>query len=148
MTLTLEFLLDHHEICRLLDRYGLALDDRDWPRFASCFLPDAVAFYGPVLGRQDGYAAIEKTCRSALERLDSSQHMISNHEVVLDGDTARARCYLQAQHTKAGTPGGDNFLIGGRYIDEIARTPEGWRVRRRELQILWQEGNPDVLGAA
>jgi 3-phenylpropionate/cinnamic acid dioxygenase small subunit len=143
---TLESLLDRMEIVELLHRYALAIDDRDWARLATCFTEDAVASYGPMLGRQDGIAAIEKTCRTALEPLDASQHIIGTHEVEIDGNRARARCYVHAQHTRAGTAGGDNFVIGASYVDELVRTPDGWRIRERELHILWQEGNPRVLG--
>ena len=143
---TLESLLDRMEIIELLHRYATAIDDRDWARLATCFTADAVALYGPVLGRQEGIAAIEKTCRAALEPLDASQHIVGTHEIELDGDRARARCYVHAQHTRAGTPGGDNFVIGATYLDAVVRTPDGWRIRERELRILWQEGNPRVLG--
>lgn len=146
MERTDRYLLDRLEITDLLNRYALALDDRDWQRLATCFTPDAVGLYGPVLGRRDGFPAIEQLCRGALEPLDSSHHMISNHEIEIHGDTARSRCYVQAQHTKRGTAGGDNFVIGGAYIDELVRTAEGWRICRRELRLIWQEGNPRVLG--
>ncbi len=146
MQRTLEHLCDRMEIIDLLNRYAIALDSRDWSRLSTCFTADAVALYGPVLGRQDGFAAIEKLCRTALEPLDSSQHLIGSHEIEVDGDSARTRCYLHAQHTKAGSAGGDNFTIGGTYVDELVRTAAGWRIRRRELIILWQEGNPRVLG--
>lgn len=146
MARTLESLLDRMEIVELLHRYATAIDDRDWARFASCFTADAVALYGPVLGRREGIAAIEKACRDTLEPLDSSQHLVGTHEIELDGDRARARCYVHAQHTRAGTAGGDNFTIGATYLDDVVRTPDGWRIRQRELRILWQEGNPRVLG--
>lgn len=146
MARTLESLLDRMEIIELLHRYATAIDDRDWARLATCFTDDAVALYGPVLGRREGIAAIEQTCRTSLEPLDASQHLIGTHEIELDGDRARARCYVHAQHTKAGTPGGDNFVIGATYFDELVRTRDGWRIRQRELRILWQEGNPQVLG--
>jgi 3-phenylpropionate/cinnamic acid dioxygenase small subunit len=145
MNRTLEHLCDRMEITDLLNRYATSLDDRDWKRLATCFTPDAVGLYGPVLGRQEGFAAIEKLCRTALEPLDSSQHIVTNHEIEIDGDTARARCYLHAQHTKAGAEGGDNFVIGGSYVDELVRTVHGWRIRQRELRILWQDGNPRLL---
>lgn len=147
MERALQLLLDRTEITDLLNRYATALDDRDWKRLATCFTPDAVALYGPVLGRHEGFDAIEKLCRGALEPLDSSHHMITNVEVEIEGDKARTRCYLHAQHTKAGTEGGDNFVIGGAYLDELLRTADGWRIRQRELRMIWQEGNPRVLEA-
>lgn len=142
---TLKNLLDREAVRELLTRYALALDDKDWKKLASCFLPDATAFYGADLGLQDGYAAIENTCRTALAPLDSSHHLIGSIHVEVEGDTAKARCYLHAQHTKAGVPGGDNFTIGGEYRDEIVRTPNGWKIKKRELRMLWQDGNLAVI---
>ena len=66
----------------------------------------------------------------------------------LDGDRARSTCYLQAQHVGTGTEGGDHFIIAGRYDDELVRTPDGWRIRDRRLDIVWTSGNPAVLGAS
>lgn len=143
---TVQQLLDRQEISDLLYRYGSSLDDRDWSRLATCFTPDAVAIYGGELGRRDGYQAIEQTCRNALEPLDSSHHLIGNLEIQIEGDTARSRCYLHAQHTKVGMQGGDNLALGGTYRDELVRAGDGWKIRKRELQIVWQEGNPAVLG--
>ena len=142
---SLDYLLDQRDVCDLLHRYAHALDEKGWDLLATCFTPDAVAYYGEELGRKEGYASIEETCRAALASLDSSQHMISNPEIAIDGNTATSRCYVQAQHTKAGVEGGDNYAIGGIYLDEIVRTAEGWRIRYRELRILWSEGNQSVL---
>lgn len=145
MDRAIKLLLDRQEISDLIYRYGSSLDDRDWARLSNCFTSDAVAVYGAEIGRQNGYAAIENICRTFLEPLDSSQHLISNLEIEIEGDTARSRCYLHAQHTKAGTPGGDNLTIGGRYIDELIRTFDGWRIRKRELRVMWQEGNHGIF---
>lgn len=138
-------LRDRLEIAELLARYANALDERDWKRLASCFTEDAVGDYGTI-GRLDGYAAIEKLCRTTLEPLDASQHLIGSIEIELSGDTARSRCALQAQHTSRGCEGGDHFTIGGSYLDELVRAHAGWRIRKRELRISWRDGNPRVVG--
>lgn len=138
-------LLDERSIAALMHRYARALDGKDWGLLTTCFTADATAIYGEVIGRVEGIDAIAGACRTALEKLDSSQHILSNLEIEIDGDSARVRSYVHAQHTKANTPGGDNFIIGGIYLDEIGRAADGWRIRVRELKILWQEGNPAVL---
>jgi 3-phenylpropionate/cinnamic acid dioxygenase small subunit len=139
----LRALQDKQEITELCYRYGLILDHRDWTGLAAVFTPDANAFYldmPPCLG----YQAIEDTCRAALGSLSATQHLISNVVVRLDGDRAESTCYLQAQHVKAGTPGGDNLIIAGRYDDQLIRTPHGWRIRERRLTFIWTSGNPAV----
>ncbi len=141
----LQVLLDERAVSVLLHRYARAIDAKDWELLKACFLPDAVALYGEAIGRVEGADAIVGACRQALERLDSSHHLIGNLEIEIDGDSASARSNLHAQHTRAGTPGGDNFTIGGVYVDQISRTAGGWLIRQRELKMLWQEGNPAVL---
>lgn len=138
-------LRDRLEIQDLLVRYATALDDRDWKRLATCFLPDAVADYG-TMGEHVGYATIEKLCRSALEGLDASQHFVSNFEITIDGDTAHSRCYLMAQHVRESAPDGPHWILAGTYRDALVRSPDGWRIERRELRTTWTEGNPAVMG--
>ena len=90
------------------------------------FTEDAVCDYMTVI--VEGLPAIVEKVTNALGPLDASQHIISNQQVTIDGDTATCRCYLHAQHTLRGTEGGDNFIIAGRYDDELVRTPDGWRI--------------------
>lgn len=140
-------LLDEREIVRVCLRYATALDTRDWALLRTCFTPDAVADYDGI-GQCHGYEAIEEVCRGALTPLDHSQHLLGNLEADVDGDEAAARCYLQAQHVRAGTPGGPNFVIAGVYTDRFVRTPDGWRISRRHLATWWTEGNPAVVAPA
>jgi hypothetical protein len=49
------------------------------------------------LAVNDGREAIVERCQLALGGLDSSQHLLGNHWVEVDG-AARAGCHLQAQH--------------------------------------------------
>ena len=141
----LQALQDKQEITEICYRYGLALDSRDWAALAALFTPDADACY---LDQPPchGYQAIEDTCRAALAPMSATQHLVCNVVVRLDGDRAASRCYLQAQHVKDGTPGGDHFIIAGRYDDKLVRTPDGWRIRERSLTLMWTAGNPAVVG--
>jgi hypothetical protein len=77
--------------------------------------------------------------------LDDSQHVVSTHQISVDGDTATCRCYLLAQHVRNGVPGGDNLMVGGRYEDTLVRTAVGWRISHRRLVTMWREGNPAVV---
>ena len=78
--------------------------------------------------------------------LSASQHIVSNHQVSIDGNTATSRCYLHAQHTLNGTEGGDNYVMAGRYIDKLIQVGDEWRIIERKLILDWTEGNPKVLG--
>jgi len=142
---TVRMLLDERDVTQLCYRYAAALDTRDWALLRTCFADDAVTVY-EGLGRFEGYPAIQAACQAALEPLDRSHHLIGNVSVQVDGDAATAQCYLQAQHVRSGTPGGDLYLIAGRYSDRLVRTPDGWRFTHRELEFWWTDGNPAVVG--
>ena len=63
----------------------------------------------------------------------------------VDGDTARSVCYFQAQHVRAGTAGGERYIIAGRYADTLARTADGWKITERIQAYLWRDGNRAVV---
>ena len=46
---------------------------------------------------------------------------------------------------RAGTPGGDTYVIAGSYTDTLARTPDGWRIAERVQVYLWRQGNRAVV---
>ena len=144
---TLQELLDRRAIDDVLYRYAQALDSRDWDLLRSCFTDDAVADYLDLGGVNEGLETIVALCRGALDGLDASQHLIGSPLAQVDGDTATATCYLQAQHVFNGAPGGDQYLVGGTYVDRLVRTPEGWRIKHRTLHATWTNGNPDVFTA-
>jgi 3-phenylpropionate/cinnamic acid dioxygenase small subunit len=146
MESALQGLLDEAAIREVCTRYATALDNRDWELLSTCFTKDAVTIYDGI-GECAGYDAIEELCRQALTPLTRTQHLLGNFASEVQGDTASAQCYLQAQHVREGTPGGDNFILAGRYTDKLNRTDEGWRISSRRLETWWTEGNPGVIGS-
>jgi len=139
----IQLLLDERDIRALLHRYGTALDGKDWKLLESCFVSDALVTY-ETIGDLHGSAAVVDICRTALVNMTQTQHLIGNVEINVDRDSANSTCYLHAQHVRAGTPGGDTNIMAGRYDDELVRTDQGWRIRRRILRIWWTFGNPRV----
>lgn len=136
---------DREAVRELLIRYGMALDAHDWDLLRTVFLPDAVADYGELEGRNEGVEEIIAACHRALVGLDSSQHLIANLVVEIDGDTARTTSYLHAQHYLVSGSGVNTFVVGGTYRDEVVRTPDGWRIKFRSLATTWTDGNASVF---
>jgi hypothetical protein len=136
---------DEREIVKLTVRYCWALDMRQFEELREVFVEEATADYGPEIGQLNSVDAIADICQRALGPLDASQHIVANHDVVLDGDTARCRCYFQAQHVRHAAEGGPNLIIAGIYSDQLVRTSDGWRIRHRTLTPVWSDGNPAVM---
>ena len=93
----------------------------------------------------DDPAAVVDVCRAALGPLDASQHLLGNHHVTIDGDSARSECYVHAQHVRGALAPADKFVVAGTYRDTLARRDGAWKITSRRLQISWTDGNPDVL---
>ena len=129
---------DRRAIIDLTVAYCWALDTADWGRLAEVFVPDATANLGG--SDHDGLPDIVGRITTALGRYSDSQHMVTNHEVEVDGDEATCRCYLQAQHVHGDPLDGRNYAVGGRYEDRLVRTADGWRIAHRDLIVMWTAG--------
>jgi hypothetical protein len=139
----LQRLLDERDIIDTTIAYTWAIDNRRWDVLRErVFLADATAsLVSPLVGIESIIDRIER----ALRMLDSSQHLIGNHQVTIDGDTATCRCYLQAQHVRQDATGGPNYIVAGIYADVLVRTEAGWRIKHRDLRVLWTDGNTKVV---
>ena len=129
---------DYRAIIELTSVYCFALDEKDFETLRDVFLPDASAQLGS--SSQDGIDEIIDRISGTLDRFDGSHHMVSTHQIEIDGDTATCRCYLQAQHMR---PAGEEpplRTVGGRYDDRLVRTPGGWRIAHRTLTSMWRSG--------
>lgn len=146
MTDELQTLLDRQAIVDLTIAYAWILDHGPRDRLTEVFTQDVHAV---LVGNEfNGVDEFIAKVKRALGPLSISQHMVSNQQVQIDGDTATCRCYLQAQHTVYGAEGGENYIMAGRYEDHLVRTPDGWRIADRTLTIDWTEGNPDIRQGA
>ena len=134
---------DRAGIIDVTHRYCWALDSRQWQLLDDVFLADATAELAssPLADR----AAIVARVQRAIMPLDATQHTVTNHMVEVRGDEAECVCYLHAQHVRAAAEGGPLCVVAGRYHDRLARTPEGWRIAHRRLEIVWTEGNMAVV---
>ena len=132
-----------NEIVSLTVKYCWALDERDWDSLSEVFSSDAYAKYGVT--EHKGIDSIIEKCQKALLPLDFSHHMVTNHVVELEGDEATCKCYFQAQHVRNSAPGGVNFIIAGKYEDELTRINGEWKISSRVLTKIWTEGNEKVV---
>jgi uncharacterized protein (TIGR02246 family) len=124
------FLEDRLAISDLFVRYVGALDVGDVETVVACFAPDAT-LVSPVAGSHTGHAAI----RAFAERFArfheggaQLRHMISNLAVEIDGEVARATCYLIVFVTRDSK---SELLPPGRYECDLVKTDGEWRFTRR-----------------
>ena len=146
-TLQLQQLADIEEIRQLTVNYAKATDalgTGDADRMAvgkelyrNTFASDAKVNAGDseVFIGPDAWADY---VGEALAAFSSTQHLVGTIDVKLgesiDGgpaDTGTMTTYLSATHEYA--PEGDLWIFLGTYLDEVTRTPQGWRISQRTL---------------
>lgn len=138
MTDTVQEQNDRIAITDVINRYGTTIDEGDYEGLANCFTPDSITRYGG--GREfRGGEAVAEFVKSMTPDFVAQQHLLGNHEIVLDGDRATATTYLHATQIEREEAGGGVVVTGGVYRDVLVRTADGWRIAERELEGLWRE---------
>lgn len=131
------------EIEQLLYRYPIALDTRDYDALDEIFVAGAQLVMG---GRTMTPAQYKEMCRVELGKLDGTHHLVSAVAVQLDGLTATAHAYHQAQHIKKSLAPDGLFLMAGWVDDELVRANGRWHITKRVWTAVWSSGNSAVLG--
>jgi uncharacterized protein (TIGR02246 family) len=123
-------LADRLAIEELFVRYTKALDAGDVETIVGCFAEDG-SLDSPTVGSYAGRAAIREFARRfARFRANGAQlrHMVSNFQIAVDGDRARATCYLLNTITRDGA---SRLLAPGRYECDLVRVGGQWLFQRR-----------------
>ena len=134
--LTLEQISDRREIDDVLIAYCHAIDAGIWDQLDAVFTPDAWVDYTVFGGPADHYPAIKAFLAEALPRFAYTQHIISTSQVELDGDRASARTICTNPTGIRDEDGHVRHVVFALwYVDELVRTPEGWRISHRREEI-------------
>lgn len=148
--LTLQLLIDRAEISDVFSRYAVGIDTRDWALWRTCFTEDVEldatsVFPGLV---HHGIDQLVAGTKQAVEGLDATQHIITNHTHDIQGDTAKCTSYLHAQHVYRNNFGGGHHILAGYYKYDMVRTRDGWKIKKYSLTITWGTGDGAVWSLA
>jgi len=148
--LTTQILLDRAEISDVFHRYAQGVDTRDWKLWRTCFTDDVVADFSSIWSGGIWQSADELVAagKRLISGLDATQHIITNHTHDIQGDTAKCTSYLHAQHVLKNDLGGDHNVLAGYYTYNMARTPEGWKIKSYSLTVTWATGNAGIFDLA
>ncbi|MEV0595523.1 nuclear transport factor 2 family protein [Nonomuraea cavernae] len=122
---------DHVLIRDLIGRAAHLADEGTPDDYRTLYTPDATWTFGT--SAQEGVDEIVEATR--LRRAEgvsgpgtATRHLVVPLHVTVDGDTATAVSYFLFFTDTTSTP---VVRVFGVYTDELARTPEGWRIHRR-----------------
>ena len=136
---------DYLAIVAVLNRYADVCDTKDFDRFVDVFTADATMDYSTIPDVHVGPREIADNVRRNLGGCGATQHLLGNYEVEVDGDAARASCKVRAFHLGIGEQEGKTFEALATYRDRLVRTPAGWRIAARTMDVAVLLGTFAVL---
>ncbi|MEV0045598.1 nuclear transport factor 2 family protein [Nocardia rhamnosiphila] len=87
-----------------------------------------------------------EAARTSLGTFETTQHIITNHEMPnIDGRNSPS-AHLLATHAYPTDTGRPSWSVGGRYEVDLHRTGEFWKFETVALIPLWQAGDAPELG--
>jgi hypothetical protein len=130
---------DREDIERVKYQYLRALDTKNWSDFSDALTEDVVGDYGSSVGEEHHFTdrdALVEYMRVSLPANVITEHRVTHPEIVVDGDSATGRWYLQDRVIVADF---DFMLIGAAfYEDTYRRTAAGWKIASTGYQRTYE----------
>lgn len=135
---------DFVAITTTLYRYATGVDTKNWELYRSIFEDEIdidMSAFNQLPGRRLPADTWVEQVAETMHRLDSTQHLMANPIVEVDGDDAICNMYVHAEHIL-----GDRWwTLGGYYTDRLRRHGSEWRIEAVTLTIQWRRGDPSVM---
>ena len=141
--------IDRVAINEVGQRYAKALDLRNYQELKTVFAPNAQLAYTIGDDRYFAFPMAEAidTFSSFLSRCYWTCHLIGTGVVDIDGERAHASSRVHATHIQIRNDGSKNiWIVSGGYEDDLIRTPDGWRIIKRDCICPYEEGSFEEEG--
>ena len=141
---------DFLEITQRRYEYAMGIDTRDFGLLRSVFTENIVMNFEDYNGLPAAKVKADdwvESCKPLFLGLDSTQHLMSNPIVTVQGDTASCKMQMQALHFYKKRRQ-EEFSIGGYYEDKLFYNGSKWLISAVTLNIFWTRGIRDIMVAA
>lgn len=132
-------LQDRIDIQDTLSSLTFFIDNREFARARELFTEDAVMDYS----RLRPGSSPARTAKDFLDEgdvvmagFDATQHMVTNFDIRVDGDTATCRAHFRANHWIESRV----WTVWGNYRQQLVRTERGWKIKHHQCRPLAQSG--------
>lgn len=132
-------LTDRQALADLAARYAHAVDSRDFAVLAEVFTPDATLDTGRAV--RVGIDEITEAMQGLL-RYEVTSHLVGQQLVEPVGTGATGVTYCTAHHLTVDGDHRTDRVMHIHYHDRFVRTPAGWRIASRRLDVRWTDDQP------
>ncbi|MFI9555112.1 nuclear transport factor 2 family protein [Nonomuraea endophytica] len=142
---------DRLAIVEICTRMAWHTDQREWDRLAEVFADSVTLDYTSLNGGEPAVLTPEQIVGAwsgLLGAFDATQHLVTNHLVTVDDDTAVCTASFQATHRLANPYGSPLWTLGGTYRFDLVRSGGAWKISGVVMTATWADGNKDLLALA
>jgi len=134
--------MDIIEAISLVTLYG---DSREFDKIPPLFTEDATLDYSEVFGEESSCIPANdffEDVRNFIPGFDSTQHLITNFEIVpVAHDVARVRSQVRAHHRI----GSKDWAISAMYRHELRKDHRRWKIAKMGVRFLFEDGDREEL---
>ncbi|UQS22906.1 nuclear transport factor 2 family protein [Amycolatopsis thermalba] len=139
---------DRADVIDTCTRMMWLVDIRDWDSFTEVFADRVTLDYTSIYGGEPWTQTpdeVKAQWSALLGAFDATQHLLGNHLVTVDGDSAVLTAVFQATHLLATTFGSPRWTLGGTYRFGLVRVNGRWLINEVVMTATWADGNKDIL---
>ncbi|TXR99791.1 nuclear transport factor 2 family protein [Streptomyces sp. col6] len=139
-----ESLVDKYAVAETCTRMAVYADRREWEKLDALFADKVVLDYTSLNGGEPVHLTpkeITGSWAATLSGYDSTQHLLANHLVDLDGDRAVCTASFHATHRLAAPHGASLWTLGGDYRWGLTRSGDRWLIDAVVMAATWGDGN-------
>ena len=116
-------------------RFARYLDERRWDEYSALFTEDGTLEL--PFGSWSGPTVIRDHVEADFAKYTATQHINSNYDIKLDGDTANVRATFVATHVTE-SDGTASWRGGGAYHLVLRQIAGAWRIKRLTIEPIWR----------
>ncbi len=137
---------DQQQIVATTIAMAVLADRREWDALTTIFTDEVSSDYTALTGGEPSTVRATDLVAGWKEGLNvftATQHLVTNHEVVITGDNAEVRAYFQATHCKS-----DHTLwvLGGSYHYALKKVADGWHISAVTMTPTWARDERNTYG--
>ena len=145
MTLSLQEISDRLELQDLVTRYADIIDRKAFAELSTIFTDNAVIDYEATGAPKCSVQEMVAFLNEAMSLFPNHQHLVSNTQFKVNGDTATGRVMCFNPMEMAVEGGTQTFILGIWYVDEFVRVDDRWLFASRKQEASWNLNLPDEL---
>ena len=145
MALSLQEISDRLELQDLVTQYAEIIDRKAFSELRSIFIDDAVIDYEATGAPKCSVEEMIAFLTEAMSLFPNHQHLVSNTQFKVDGDTATGRVMCFNPMEMAVEGGTQTFILGIWYVDEFVRIDGRWLFSSRKQESSWNLNFPEHL---